>query len=358
MNQHGLQSPSKSHSIAITIITIIAGFAIVCGLFYVMTNAGDTKIVREMTVYCAHDSAYSEPILKQFEKETGIKVNIKFDTEATKSLGLTEQLIREKNTPRCDVFWNNEILGTLDLQSRGILQPYIGQGFKRIPDAFKDVNGLWVGFAARLRVWIINTSLITPTPQAIEVIMEKENLDRATIAKPLYGTTRTHYTTLWQTMGEENLKAWHQEMKDRGLIFAQSNGQTKNLVTQGNCTLGWTDTDDFFEAKDAGSPVEMLPYRLAKTNKTICIPNTVMMIRDCPHPELAQKLIDYLVSEKIEVQLSKSSARQIPLGSVDESQLSDEVKQLKVWAAEGYPLMELDSARQGALEWLKSEYLQ
>jgi iron(III) transport system substrate-binding protein len=359
MNQTGLQSPSKSHSLFITAITLIAGLCIVVGLLYVSGQPhADKPIQGELTVYCAHDSSYSEPILKQFEQETGIKLNIRFDTEATKSLGLTESLIREKDNPRCDVFWNNEILGTLDLQSKGILEPYKGSGYERIPAAFKDPDGQWTGFAARLRVWIINTNLISPTPQAIDVIMEKDNLDRVTIAKPLYGTTRTHYTVLWQTMGENELKDWHDDVKARGLIFAQSNGQTKNLVAQANCTLGWTDTDDYFEAKDEGRSVEMLPYRLDKTDQTICIPNTVMMVKGCPQPELAKKLIDYLLSEKIEIQLSKSSARQIPLGPVDESQLSDEVKQLKVWANDGYPLMELQPARQATLDWLKSEYLQ
>lgn len=357
MNQHGLQNPNKSHSIFITVLTLIAGLLIIGGLIFVMKNPPAPKVAGEITVYCAHDAAYSEPILKQFQQETGIKVNIKFDTEATKSLGLTEQLIREKDTPRCDVFWNNEILGTLDLQSHGILQPYIGEGYKRIPAAFKDPQGQWLGFAARLRVWIINTNKITATPQAIDVMMENDNLDQVTIAKPLYGTTRTHYTALWNTMGEDKLKAWHEEIQDHGLIIAQSNGQTKNLVAESNCIIGWTDTDDFFEAKDDGKPVDMLPYRLQESNQTICIPNTVMMIRGCPNPELAQKLIDYLVSEKIEIQLSKSSARQIPLGPVDESQISDEVKQLKAWAADGYPLMELNEARQPTLDWLKSEYM-
>ncbi|HAI12963.1 MAG TPA: ABC transporter substrate-binding protein [Phycisphaerales bacterium] len=357
MNQHGLQTPSKSHSNIITFIIVIAGLLVLGGLLYVINNK-PTVEQKQLIVYCAHDQVFSEPILKQFEKDTGIKVYPVYDTEATKSLGLTERLANEKDNPRCDVFWNNEILGTLDLQSKGILQPYIGKGYNRIPSIYKDPQGQWVGFAARMRVWIINTNLITPTPQAIDVMMEKPILDRVAFAKPLYGTTRTHYTVLWQTMGEDALKKWHKDIIDRQLIFAQSNGQTKNLVAQGNCTLGWTDTDDFFVAKDAGQPVEMLPYRLDDIDQTICIPNTVMMIRNCPNPDTAKQFIDYIVSEKIELQLSQSSARQIPLGPVDESKLSDNVKQLKTWAEDGFPLMELQEARQPALDWLKSEYLQ
>ncbi|MDQ3625493.1 MAG: ABC transporter substrate-binding protein, partial [Verrucomicrobiota bacterium] len=67
-----------------------------------------------LIVYCAHDAIYSERILKDFERRTGIRIAVRFDTEATKSLGLVELIKREKASPRCDVFWNNEALGTLD----------------------------------------------------------------------------------------------------------------------------------------------------------------------------------------------------------------------------------------------------
>jgi iron(III) transport system substrate-binding protein len=97
----------------------------------------------KLVVYCAHDSIFSEKILRDFEQRTGIAVALRFDTEATKSLGLTELLIREKDAPRCDVFWNNELLGMLDLQQRGLLLPYQGAGHARIPAAFKAADGAW-----------------------------------------------------------------------------------------------------------------------------------------------------------------------------------------------------------------------
>ena len=62
----------------------------------------------EVVVYVAHDQIYSEPILKQFEAETGIKAKIAFDTEASKTTGLVQRLIAEAANPRADVFWNNE----------------------------------------------------------------------------------------------------------------------------------------------------------------------------------------------------------------------------------------------------------
>ena len=61
-----------------------------------------------VVVYTSEDQVFSEPILRDFEKETGIKVKAVFDTEESKSTGVMNRLIAEKNNPQADVFWANE----------------------------------------------------------------------------------------------------------------------------------------------------------------------------------------------------------------------------------------------------------
>lgn len=319
-------------------------------------RANESSRPAPLIVYCAHDAEYSESILQQFERDTGIPVEIRFDSEATKSLGLVELIIREREQPRCDVFWNNELLGTLDLQDRGLLEPYQGEGYQRIPASFKDALGHWTGFAARLRVWIINPTLHEPTESAVAATLAGADLSKVTMAKALYGTTRTHYTVLWNLWSGEKLKAWHKEMRARGLIEAQSNGKTRDLVAGGTCAIGWTDTDDYFGAKDDGKPVAAVPVRL-ETGQVICIPNTVAIIRGCKQPAAARKLVDYLLSAKTELALAKSRARQIPLGPVDVQLLPEDVRPLAAEVSNGYDLTTLGAARSECLDWLKAEYL-
>src|SRR4030042_940438 len=62
-----------------------------------------SKQERKVVVYVSHDQDYSEPILKDFEQATGIKVEALYDTEATKTVGLVNRLIAEKNNPQADV---------------------------------------------------------------------------------------------------------------------------------------------------------------------------------------------------------------------------------------------------------------
>jgi iron(III) transport system substrate-binding protein len=308
-----------------------------------------------LVVYCAHDSIYSEKILREFEARSGIPVSIRFDTEATKSLGLTELLIREKDAPRSDVFWNNELLGMADLQQRGLLLPYKGPGYERIPAAFKAADGSWVGFAARLRVVIYNTAKIGTTPPNLALEPGSDH-SRLVIAKPLYGTTLTHYTALWQLWGRDKLLAWHQDWRRTGGREAQGNAAVKDLVAEGVCFAGYTDTDDFLAAQDAGAPVAMQPVRL-ENGQTICIPNTVAIIRGTRREAVAQQLVDFLLSAETELALAQSKARQIPLGPVPAVLLPAGVRELTEAAQQGVDLTALGAARAECLAWLKSEYL-
>jgi iron(III) transport system substrate-binding protein len=346
------QTPNPDRGFSRRLMALAAFVALLFGGYYFLWVPHRESLV----VYCAHDSIYADSILRDFERQTGISVAVRYDTEATKSLGLVELLLQEKAHPRCDVFWNNELLGTLQLADEGLLLPYRGSGYGRIPAAFKDADGRWAGFAARLRLWIVNTNRLAPTAEAIQQASSGD-LDRMVIAKPLYGTTRTQYTVLWKLWGRDKLLAWDRDRRARHLREVDGNSMVKDLVSAGVCDLGWSDTDDFYEAHDEGKPVAMLPVRL-ENGKTICIPNTVSIIRGTPHLAEAQKLADFLLSEKCEMALAAAKSRQIPLGPVDNSRLPDDVKQLQFWAADGVSLSDLGSANAECLAWLKSEYLQ
>ena len=309
----------------------------------------------KLVVYCAHDAIFADGVLRAFEKQTGIKVAVRYDTEATKSLGLIELLVREAAAPRCDVFWNNEVLGTVDLQRRGLLEAYRGTGFARIPSAFKDSGGYWAGFAARLRV-IIRRAGEKPAGLETQPPHLPVGLHRWAIAKPLYGTTLTHYAALWQIMGSEQLISWHRRWREGGGREVNGNSAVKDAVARGVCDFGFTDTDDFFSAKDEHAAVEIEPARLPN-GKTICIPNTVAVLRGARHQGAARQLVDFLLSAETELALARSKSRQIPLGAFEEADVPAEVRALRAWAADSIAVSELSAAREECLAWLKSESL-
>jgi len=93
---------------------------------------------KEVVVYISEDQVFSEPILMDFEKETGIKVKPIYDTEETKSTGAMNRLIAEKDNPQADVYWANEPIRAVVLKQKGISTRRIldrlfskGKGFGR-----------------------------------------------------------------------------------------------------------------------------------------------------------------------------------------------------------------------------------
>src|ERR1700685_384334 len=129
------------------VLTVLTVAVAAAGVAAIVWPGWFTGSQDALVVYCAHDSVFADAILKRFEEETGIRISVKYDSEATKSLSLVNQLKAERDDPHCDVFWNNELLGTMDLADEGILEPYKGSGYERIPPQYKDDQGRWTGFA-------------------------------------------------------------------------------------------------------------------------------------------------------------------------------------------------------------------
>ena len=76
-----------------------------------------------VVVYTTVDQIFSEPVLKEFESGTGITVKAVYDTEETKSTGVLNRLIAEKDNPQCDVFWSGDPVRTIVLKSKHITTP-------------------------------------------------------------------------------------------------------------------------------------------------------------------------------------------------------------------------------------------
>jgi iron(III) transport system substrate-binding protein len=279
-------------------------------------SRGDSS---EVVVYCALDQIHSEALLRRFEERTGIRVRAEFDVEAAKTVGLVQRLREERSRPRCDVFWNNEIAHTVALADEGMLARYDSPSAADIPEAFKDAERRWTGFAARARVFIVNTTLADPaTIRGLDDLGDPKWSGKACMARPLTGTTLTHVTALYATFGDPWTDAFLARVESAGVSFVQSNGQVMRLVRDGRMAWGLTDTDDFNVAREAGYPVAMIyPDQRDAAHPdargTLLIPNTVCILKDAPHAENAKKLVDFILSREVEAALAASDAAQIPL---------------------------------------------
>ena len=149
---------------------------------------------REVTAYVSADRPFSEPIMREYEHRSGVRVSVVYDTEETKSTGLANRLLAEKNRPQADVFWSNEPVRTLVLKSRGVLAPYQSPSSQEIAAAFKDPDGYWTGFSARLRVIVYNTDKVqaNDAPRSIFDLTDPRWKGQVALADPRFGSTSFH----------------------------------------------------------------------------------------------------------------------------------------------------------------------
>jgi iron(III) transport system substrate-binding protein len=238
-----------------------------------------------VVIYTSQDEVFAEPILAQFQKETGIEARAVYDSEAVKTVGLVNRLLTERANPQCDVFWNNEEFRTRQLAAHGV---------------FRQTNA-WTHLGYRTRRIVINTNLLEAS-RAPHTFSDATNIlwrGKVALAYPLFGTTATHFLALRQRWGPAAWENWCRALAANKPFLVDGNSVVVKMVERGEALWGFTDSDDIAGAQREGFPVAALPA----TDETLFVPNTVGVIRDCPHPEAAERLYEFISDPKVSAKL-------------------------------------------------------
>lgn len=287
-------------------------------LLFSLITCGCSNNEKVVVVYTSVDQVYSEKIFELFEEETGIKVKPVYDIEASKSIGLAKRIISEKDNPQADVFWNGEILQTLDLKANGVLTKADITAAKDLPASFCDSEGYWYGFGGRARVLIYNKTMITKEqcPKTLKELPTSSFIQNAGIAYPVFGTTSTQAAALYIAWGDTEAKEFFSSLKDSGISVLEGNSVVKDFVSQKKLYMGLTDTDDAFEAMETNKNLDIILLDQGINDiGTLVIPNTVAVINGAPHPEQADAFMEFILSEAAEQAMVNDGWIHIPVHS-------------------------------------------
>ncbi len=293
------------------------------------TSGGSTK---RLVCYCSADSVYAQLVFDAFTRRTGITVDPVYDTEATKTTGLVNRLLAEKDRARADVWWSGEPLGTIRLARAGVLEPYRSAAAEQAmaphgwPAALKDRAAptgtpRWYGFGARARVYVVNTAKVEPAarPGALTDLARSGPKGRIAIARPQFGTTRTHMAAILAIHGPQALEGWLGALKALDVRVLDGNAAVARAVGEGSCHVGLTDSDDVFAGQAQRWPID-LSFDRAQTapnppdlDGSLLIPNTVALVRNGPSTASAGMLLDHILSAESQRILAKSESRNIPV---------------------------------------------
>jgi iron(III) transport system substrate-binding protein len=300
-------------------------------LFF-LTCTGCSRSEPRVVLYCAQDEEFAQLVFADFQQRTRLTIAPHFDTEATKSVSIYQELLSEKDRPRCDVHWNNEILSTIRLRRAGLLEPYASPSAAPYPPSCRAPDGTWHAFAGRSRILLVNTKLVPEAdrPKSLLDLVDPKWKGKIALAKPQFGTTATEAACLFQAWGQEQAQAFYCALRDNQAQVMAGNKPVAEAVGTGAVAIGMTDTDDAMDEVRKGRPVTIVfpdgDRKAGERRGTLFLPNTVAVIRGCPHPEGARKLVDYLLSPEVEQRLAESDSSQIPLNPQVKAKLPPEIK--------------------------------
>jgi iron(III) transport system substrate-binding protein len=264
------------------------------------------EAVRRVVLYTSVDEPFVRPLVERFKQETGIEVTLVTDAEATKTAGLAEKLLAEKDHPIADVYWGNEPFHTIQLSEAGALSPCRPAGVEQIAERFREKEGMYTSVGLRARMIAVSTR-----PELREVASKIKTLKdladpalkgKIGISNPGFGTASGHVAALYIGWGDEATDAWLRALSDNGVLLLGGNSVVAEQVAAGTLVAGLTDNDDIANAKAEGQPIEgVIPDQDGAG--TLLIPTTVALVKGAPHEAEAKPLIDFLTTARVEQEL-------------------------------------------------------
>jgi iron(III) transport system substrate-binding protein len=199
-----------------------------------------------VVVYCSADKEFAELVFHAYEAKTGVKILPLYDTEETKTAGLTARLMAEKSRPKADVFWSSDTSRAVALVDQGLTAAYVPKTAAMIPERYKSASGMWTGFGARIRVILYNTDRVQAgeAPKSILDLTQSRWKGRLAVANPHFGTMSFHAAALFVKWGDARASDFLQRLKDNGAVIAAGNSDVKDRVADGRVDVGILDEDD------------------------------------------------------------------------------------------------------------------
>jgi iron(III) transport system substrate-binding protein len=274
--------------------------AALCGVM-LSAIAGCDRREESIVVYTSIDQPIARQVIDSFERQSGLRVTLVTDTEATKSVGLAERLRAERDRPRAQVWWGNEPFHTINLAAEGLLVPYASPAASDLPAQFTDAEHRWAGNGLRARVIAVHGSGQMKFSR-LEDLLDPRLRGRLAMARPTAGTTGGHVAALFVLWGDEKAAQFFRDLRANGMKLLGGNGPVAEATGRGTVLAGLTDNDDIHAARRAGGTLEMILPNQDDIG-TLMVPTTVALVAGSEDDPAAKQLVDFLLSREVEQML-------------------------------------------------------
>lgn len=268
-------------------------FVVVAALMLVSTTLAQPS--GELVIYSGRSEPLIVPVIQLFQQQTGIKVTL----QSGSATALANLVLQEQPNPRADIFIANDA-GTLEfLKLKNVLQPYISEQIKKIPEQFRARDGSWLGVSGRSRVIMYNTKLLKPEelPQSVFELTNPRWKNKLAMA-----TTRNESVIAWVTAlrlvkGDAFTKEYLLKLKANGVVTLNGHTDVRKAVGRGEFPLGLVNHYYYHLELRDGSPVGVIyPDQGPDDIGVLVNAAGAALVRNAKHVREAQRFLDFLAS--------------------------------------------------------------
>ncbi|MGA2654739.1 MAG: extracellular solute-binding protein [Gammaproteobacteria bacterium] len=263
-------------------------------------------VADELVVYSGRGEALVAPLFAQFEKDTGIKLDVRYNT--TSSLA-TQLLSEQQNSPADVVFFQESGYLTL-LAEAGLLKELKPELLTPVSAQFQDEKKRWLGTSARVRVLAYNTNLVKPQdlPKDLKELTDPKWSGKIGWA-PSNASMQAHVSALRVLWGEEPTFKWLEGVKNNKPLSFQKNAQTVSAVGQGDIAIGWVNHYYLYQLKKQNPNLPVANYNFPESGKAgnILIISGAGIHTHTKKQAQAEQFIAYLSGEKAQQYFANES---------------------------------------------------
>jgi iron(III) transport system substrate-binding protein len=273
-------------------------FKIFSLLLFIYSLLQTQTVAQELIIYSGRSKGLVEPIIKQFEKEYGVRVRVRYGDTSQ----LTVAILEEGNRSPADLFWAQDggALGVLAKRDKLIVLPEFLTA--AVPERFKNSTGYWVATSGRARVLAYSTERVdlTDLPSTIYDLADPRWRNRIGWA-PQNASFQTFVSAMINLDGIEKTRDWLLAVKNNGAKNYRSNVPVIQAIAANEIDIGLTNHYYLirFTRADDRFPVAQTFFRPGDAGNFVNVAGAGIL-RTSPRQDLAAQFIGFLLSEKIQ----------------------------------------------------------
>ncbi|MCC7183118.1 MAG: ABC transporter substrate-binding protein, partial [Rhodocyclaceae bacterium] len=253
----------------------------------------------KLRVYTAWPEQFSTPLFNAFTQQTGIEVQF-----VRQSAGeLLARLRAEKANPQVDLMFGGPADTFHAAKNAGLLEPYKGAGWAAIPDAYKDPDGYYTGFARLTIVFMTNAAFLkdkklsAPASWA-DLLNPAYRKQIQTADARTSGTAMTRLLSIYYAFGKDEAKAldYQKKLNENVQSYTKSGAGGAIPVAMGQAAIALLHTVEALETKRKGYDVVIT----VPSDGVVEGIEGMAMVKGVKNRELAAKFLDWAASPKMQ----------------------------------------------------------